>query len=387
VNGVPQTQLQVKVLADANAGVGLEATNGKALGKETNTKGNEKVAGGGVSGEASAEAGVRGQAELTFTFDATNPQDMQDMTGLFKETAETGLKAAIPGIGPVLAASNAPDAAQAAHDFGRHLETVRIEGGVYANASVSANAQVGMIDKPENTLEGTGIKEKPEDPAAAGDEEPTTLRGKAEKAGAGALLDQAGLDLGSLEASVGGDLSLGVERNFKTGETTIYIQAKGEAKAQGSVGEANAGASAEYNRKIAVTLDKEGKIKDLKISEEHSKEKFAGLGQTDIMGRVDSDMLAQVSEESTITVTRRYKNLDDFKGKSPTEIAGQLLKDAHSEKNPNLEVENVTASETQKMELGAEIAGTGVELTLGRTQETDVEKEQWNETRKAVKGR
>lgn len=395
VDGVPQTELQVKVLVEAQAGVGLEAEFGKAMGKDTSVKGNDKVAGAGVEASASAEAGVKGQAELTFSFDATDPQAMEDMTGLFKEAAETGLKAAIPGIGPVLAAANAPEAADAALKFGRHLETVRIEAGAYANASASASASAGLVDKPEETPPAGGAAAEAGKPsltkggeaeAAQTPEEKETLRQKAEKAAAGELLAGANMDLGSVEAAVGGEVSVGIERNFKTGETTVYLSAKGEAKAQGGVGDLNAGGSAEYNRKIAVTLGPDGKLKDLKISEGHSKEKFAGLGQTDIMGRVDSEALAQVSSESTITVTRKYKNLDDFKGKSPTEIAGQLLRDAHSDKNPNLAIEDIKAEETTKMELGGEIMGTGVKLTLGHTQESDIEQSAWNETRKATAG-
>lgn len=384
VNGVPQTELQVKVLADANAGVGLEAKFGKAMGKDTAIKGHEKTAGGEVGGGVSAEAGVKGQAELVFSFDATSEQAMEDMTGLFKECAETGLKAAIPGIGPVLAAANAPEAAEAALAFGRHLETVRVEAGVYANASVEANANVGMVDRPEAANPAGGAA--PAGPAEGGEANESKSE-QAKKAAAGALLDRANLDLASVQAAVGGELGVGMERNFKTGETTIYLHAKGEAKAQAGVVGANAGAAAEYDRQIAVTLDKDGQIKELTISEAHSKEKFEGLGQTDIMGRIDDGVLAQVSNESTITVTRRYKDLSDFENKSPTEIAAQLLKDAHSDTNPNLAIADIKASETDKFELGAEIAGVGVKLTLGRTLETDVEQAAWNETRKAEAGR
>lgn len=387
VNGVPQTNLEVHVLADARAGLGLEAKFGKALNKDVMVKGAQGEVGAGVGGGAKAEAGVRGQAELTFAFDATDPQAIEDMTGLFKETAETGLKAMVPGIGPILAATNMPDEAKAIASFGRHLETVRVEGGAYAQVSVEASAKVGAVKDQQNAIYKAGEqpkrpkKEKPE-----GVEDPKTLKDKALKAGAGLALDNGEIDVAGIQAAVGGDVSVGVEHNFKTGETTVYLQAKAMAKASANtIAGVGAGAGAQFNRKVALVLDADHQIKDIKVSEAYTKEQFAGLGRTDLAGRVDSAVLAQLSKDSTITVTRKYDGLDVFRGKNPLEIAGQVLSDANNaESSKNLVVDDITAKDTSKVELGGEVAGFGAKLTLGRTLEEDIEQDQWNETLKSV---
>ncbi len=387
VNGVPQTNLEVHVLADARAGLGLEAKFGKALNKDVMVKGAQGEVGAGVGGGAKLEAGVRGQAELTFSFDATDPQAIEDMTGLFKETAETGLKAMVPGIGPILAATNMPDEARAIASFGRHLETLRVEGGAYAQASVEANAKAGAVKDQQNAIYKAGEKPKvPAKPKPEGVEDPKTLKDKGLKAGIGLALDNGEINVAGIQAAVGGDVSVGVEHNFKTGETTVYLQAKAMAKAGAStIGGLGVAAGAQYNRKVALVLDKDHQIKDVKVSESFTKEEFAGLGRTDLAGRVDSTVLAQLSKDSTITVTRKYNGLDAFRDKNPLEIAGQVLSDAsNAATSKNLVVDDITAKDTSKVELGGEIAGFGAKLTLGRTIEEDIEKDQWNETLKSV---
>ncbi|MDB5101273.1 MAG: hypothetical protein JWM80_5694 [Cyanobacteria bacterium RYN_339] len=394
-DGVPKTNLEVHVLCDANAGVGLQAKFGKAMGKDIDVKGNEAVAGASANAKAKAEAGVKAQAELVFSFDATKPQDLNDMTGLFSEAAKTGLEAAIPGIGPVLAACNAKDLGDSAVAFGRHLETVRGEVGVYALASVEGSINAGTHDREQkNQVKGPGIDknfnpEKPDKPEAEkpADGKDPSLKDKAVAAGAGAALDAAGIDVAKIKAAVGGELDVGMEQNFKTGETTYYFKAKGQAKASAETVGVGVGVGAEYNRTVAVRIGKDGKVAGLDVSQEYTKEQFQGVGSTDIRGRVDSKILAQVQHDSKITVTRSFNDLASLQGHNPAAIIATHLADANSfEGSADFHTTSVKAKDTTKVELGGDIGVASIKLTLGRSLETDVTDGVENTTRVSTSG-
>jgi hypothetical protein len=391
-DGVPKTNLEVHVICDANAGVGLQAKFGKAMGKDVSAYGNEANAGASANASAKVEAGVKAEAELTFSFDATKPQDMNDLKGLFDEAAKTGMEAAIPGIGPVLAASNAKDLGDSAVAFGRHLETVRGEVGVYANASVSASANLGTHDREQkNQIKGTGVNKdfnpKKDEPAKAEEDKDQSLKDKLKASGAGAALDAANIDVAKIQAAVGGELDVGMERNFKTGETTYYFKAAGQAKASAEVLGAGNGAGAEYNRTVAVHIGPDGKVKGMDVSQDYTKQQFQGIGSTDIRGRVDSNILAQVQHDSTITVTRSFNDVASLQGQNPAAIIATHLGAANDfETSSDFHTSSVKAKDTTKFELGADVGVANVKLTLGRSLETDVTEGSENTTKVATSG-
>lgn len=389
-HGQPPTELEVTLLVDANAGVGLSAEFGVAGSTKKGPDslyGNDINPGGELGASAEVEAGVQAEAEFTFTFDPNSQQDMQDLTGILGATAKT----ALPGIG-VLAA---PDAAKAAAAFGSHLTAIRGEAGIYATAQASASATIGNIDEDAHGMGGEarilGTEGKDGQLKAAGkkviDESGDTdatgetegddfgLKGTA----AGLALDQAGLDLGELTAGLSGEVSVGAEHDFRSGETTVYLNVQGNAQATAStVGDLGGGASAEANRTIAFTL-KDGELQGIDVTEEMSSSKFTGIGDKDVMGRLDDAFMAQVEESDAVTITRSYTDeaLVNFKqqaGDNPMAALGNLAQSlASPDPNEKLEVTDIKATKTDEFSFGFDVFGTGVQVGIGRRLETDVD--------------
>lgn len=388
-HGEPPTELQVKLLVDANAGLGLQAEFGVGA---TTSKGPQSIygndvnAGASAGASASAEAGVQAQAEFTFNFDPTNQQDMDDLTGIVGATAKT----ALPGIG-VLAA---PDALQAAKDFGRHLTTVRGEVGVYATAQASANANIGHLDESaigsggEARIMGTDGKEGQlrasgnrviEAPGGADETDAEKKDYGLKGTAAGMALERANLNIGELTAGINGEVNVGAEHNFRTGETTLYLNVQGNAQASAStVGDLGGGAGVEGNRTIAIRL-KDGEVQGVDVTEEMSSKKFMGLGDEDVRGRLQDDVMVRVEESDSVSVTRSYtpEALADLKQAAqdnPARAFGNLAQSLmRPDPNSKLEVTDIKATKTNELSFGFNVAGTGVQVGFGRRLESDLD--------------
>lgn len=379
-HGEPPTELQVTLVVDARAGVGLEAEFGAAGAKQTGNSvyGHDLNPGAQLNASASVEAGVQAKAEFTFHFDPNSEQDMQDLSGVLGSTAKT----ALPGIGLAFAG----EAAQAAKNFGRHLSSVSGELGVYANAQASASASLGNIDGDSLGMGGSaGVSgkdpsmafgNKVQDPNASEAEGPDYgLKGTI----AGKALDAANLNLGEVTAGISGEVNVGAQHNFRTGETTVYLNVKGNAQASAStVGDLSAGASAEADRTIALKI-KDGELQGIDVVERMSGATFHGVGKTDVMGRIQDDLLVQVGNSDTVSITRSYtpEALADFKQTSQDNparglgnLASSLLK---PDPNPRLEVSDVKATKSAEFAIGGRIAGTGIKATFGQRLETDLD--------------
>ncbi len=386
-HGEPPTELEVSLVVDARAGVGLEAEFGVGGSTQKGPQslyGNDINAGAKAHASAGVEAGLQAQAEFTFTFDPTNQQDMDDLTGIVGSTAKT----AIPGIGALAA----PDALEAAKNFGRHLTSVRGEAGVYASAQASASVSLGQIgeddhgkggevrvagtDGKDGQLKATGnrvIDESDTDEPES--ENDYGLKGTA----AGMALDQANLNLGEITAGIGGEVNVGAEHNFRTGETTLYLNVQGNAQAQAStLGDLSAGASAESNRTIAIRL-KDGEVQGVDVTEEMTGAKFRGIGTTDIRGRLQDDVMLRVEESDTVSVTRSYTSeaLADLKSSSrenPTQALANLAQSlASPDPNDKLEVTDIKATKTDEVSFGFNLGGTGIQIGAGRRLESDLD--------------
>ncbi|HEY9855947.1 MAG TPA: hypothetical protein V6D05_09440, partial [Stenomitos sp.] len=229
------TELEVSLLADARVGVGFEAEASSA--PKGKAMGNDRTIGAQAEAGISAEAGLEGQAEFKFRFDPNKQQDMDDMTGIFKTAAKTGLESAIPGIGTVLAASTAPDLAKDASAFGRHLTEARGEIGAYANASVNAGVSIGALKN--KAAEGSEEAEGADAPKESGLLQDLKNRG----------LDVAKLKA-EIGASLGGEVKMGISKDFRSGETTLTFTAAGQAQAEASAGSLGKGAGAADERSV-----------------------------------------------------------------------------------------------------------------------------------------
>ncbi|MNK55405.1 hypothetical protein D3C87_744160 [compost metagenome] len=385
-HGEPPTEFEVKLLVDARAGVGLQAEFGIGASTDKGPKslyGNDINAGAQAGASASAEAGVHAQAEFTFNFDPSSQKDMDDLTGIVGSTA----KAALPGIG-VLAAS---DAAKAASNFGSHLTAVRGEVGVYATAQASANVNLGQIDSGSlgkgSEVRVTGTDGKDGQLHASGNRviEEKTPEDKEEKdyglkgTAAGMALDKANLNIGELTAGINGEVNVGAQHNFRSGETTVYLNVKGNAQAQAStLGDLSAGSSSEANRTIAIRI-KNGEVQGVDVTEEMSSAKFKGIGDQDVRGRLQDDFMVQVEEADSVRVTRSYTSdaLADLKSASrenPSKALGNLAQSLmRPDPNSKLEVTDIKATKSNEFSFGFNLAGTGLQVGVGRRLESDLD--------------
>ncbi len=360
--GRPPTELEVSLLADANVGVGFSASAGTGpKGKE----GDERTLGASAEAGVSAQAGISGQAEFKFRFDPNSQKDMDDMTGIFKTAAKTGLESAIPGIGTALAASNVPDLAKDAAAFGSHLTEIRGEVGAYANASASASVSAGALAKePADGAEAAA--------GAEGAEKPSMLQNLKNKG-----LDAAQLQA-ELGASVGAELKMGISKDFRTGDTTLYFTASAQAQASASAGKFGEGVGGTANRTIAVKVDQSGEIEGIQVKDTTTKKTFAGFGSEDVQGqRIDDEALSLLSGEDKVTVTRSLKPeavdafKQEFKDNQVAAVAGLGL-DAVRMDAKKMEVTNITGTTTTKTELGIDAKIAQLKLTLGHSQDVDL---------------
>lgn len=356
-DGVPASLIQIKLSVAAKAGVGIEAS----FRKSAQVKG---AAGVDVSASLKAEAGLKGQATLTLSFDATNPNDMQQLSEMFNEAATAGLKSTIPGIGPLLASG---DAAKVAEIGWNHRESLRIDGGVYAGTETEATSKLTAGGATEKSTKGVEVehtfqKKKGAEPGE--EKEPAvSLDGLAPSVEAG------------VKAGLRGEVSMGREWNLRNGDTTTYLNVKGEAQFQANAGEANAGKGVSYNREIGVTRDGQGKLKGVNVTDEFGESDFKGLGRKDIMDRVDSDLLLQVEYEDTVAVNRTMtpEAMKGLQDKNALQIAARVF-EVDAPGNKALEVDTVVATHTTSGEAGGQVLGTGVSIKFSHSQDKQLNK-------------
>ncbi|HEY9900288.1 MAG TPA: hypothetical protein V6D00_14030 [Pantanalinema sp.] len=354
--GRPPTEIEVSLMVDANAGVGIQAEllnlqKGKAAG--------DRVVGADVSAGAEAQAGVSGQVEFKFRFDPNDPKAMEAMTGILKSASKSTLEATIPGIGMALAASNAPDVAKDAAAFASHLTEVRGEAGLYANATLEAGISLGAHEKADAAEEADGTEAK------------QGFKGMV----VGQALDAAKLDVASLSAAIGGEVKLGANKDFRSDTTTLYLTINGQAQASGGVAGFEAGVGGTDSRTMAVTLDKKGEIVGASIQKTMTKEQFAGLGSEDLQGRrINSKALARLEEEDSVTVTyqMRPEALEAFKKQmkdAPASAVAGMIGQGYRLDQEKLEVASVTGSHVTSGELGFDVMGNQIKGTVGHGQE------------------
>lgn len=380
----PKTKLEVRLELEARAGASYSAS----VGFDATAQVGGYEAGAKLGARAEAEAGLTGKVAFTFEFDPDSAEEMGHLTGMVKETAQTSASAMIPGAGPVLAAMNAEDTAKALDNFGKHLVTLEGEGGLYAQATANASAQVGVFKgKPE---EGAAAAEAPQENKGIAGQAADMAVDKAKDHAEGSVLDKLKLDVANLSASLGGEFKVGGKVNFKTGDRTVYVTASGAANASGGVMGLGTGAAVDGNRTIALTYGKDGKLKNVAVEQEMTKEKFMGIRTTveDVFGRPLNDgLIAQVGSSDTIRVRYELKpeHLErieaGLKG-GPTDKAramAELADVAISKDKYKLGDGAVTATHTEEvafkaglqLNLGAQIGARGG-VTLQHKQETSL---------------
>lgn len=349
--GRPPTELEITVVADARVGASL-ALDAPALSKGAGIKGDRNL---GVHAEAGIElrAGVQAQGEMKFRFDPSNAQDMKDMTGIFKTAGKTALESAIPGIGAVLAASNAPDLAKDASAFGRHMTEMSGQVGAYATAEAYAGVGVGLKgnEKAEN-----------DDNRSFKDQALDELR-----------FSQAGID-----AAIGGEVNIGARKDFRAGTTTMSFSMKAEAGISANGLGMEKGASAAQDNKLNVTYGKDGKIASVTFEESLTKADFEGVGNRRMAGKgLNKGLLAQLEEEDTITITRTLtpSQLEAFKKEYTENKAGAIAgawKDLKGPDPAKTDVESVVGTHTTTMDVGLDLWVIGGSASLGHGQEVEL---------------
>ncbi len=386
-NGNPPTELKVTMELEGRAGasysanVGFDATV-KAAGYEAGIK---------ASANAEAGGGVTGRVAFAFAFDPNDGKDMGVLTGMMKMAGSASAESAIPGVGTALAGKTALEGRELIAEFGKHLYSVDGEGGLYAQATASASAQVGIF-------KGEGASESEE---ASESEGPKSFGQKITKAGTdyvkgkvqekvdeveGSILDKLQLQIGSVSGALGGSASVGGNVNFRTGERTLSVQLDGKAKASVGVLGWGKGEGVSGNRTVALTYGEDGNLKSVKLHEEMSKEKFEGIRTTveDIFGRpIDNGVIAQISTTDTVRVSYELKPEEVAKVAKQMEEKGvveglgyattrPISKDTVELKDRSVLAIKRTAAEFKAgftLSLGAELGARGG-VTLAHEQET-----------------
>lgn len=325
-NGKPPTELKVTMELEGRAGASYSAH----VGFDASVKAGGYEAGVKASAGAEAEAGLHGRVAFAFAFDPSDAKDMGVLTGMVKMAGTAGAEAVIPGVGPILAGKTLIENRELIEEFGRHLYSVDGEGGLYAQATASASAQLGIF-KGESRDNGPEARDK-DNPKTESTGNKAFDAGKAYAAGKiqekigeveGSILEQLQLQIGSLSGALGGSGSVGGRVNFRTGERTLTVELDGKAQVSGSVLGWGKGAGAEGNRTVALTYAKDGSLKGVKLQEEMTKETFQGIRTTveDIFGRPMNDgVIAQIRESDTVRVTY------DLRPEEVAKVAGLMAK-------------------------------------------------------------
>lgn len=367
--GMPPSELKVTVTLEGQAGAFYSAEVGVQAGVDV---GNLTV-GPQASARAEAEAGLKGKAAVTFSFDPQNTQDMNALGGMIKATAETGALSAFPGIGPFLGSAEAIKNAGAFREFGRRIESVEGEGGLYAQANASLSADVGLFEKLDADKAGK------------------TQKAYTDKGSELTTFDELCKNLGALEGAVGGEAKVGGKVNLKTGEKTLYVTMQGAAHAGANIAALGKDANVEANRKLALTYDRDGKLTSVRVQTEVSKEQFQGIKSTveDIYGRpLKPGLVAGIGEEDKVRISYELKpehrerlagllqgSVGD-KAKALKELANITI----DPKNVKLSQGDVVAVHQDSFTVGGSVrvsmgavAGVRARLTLARAQESIVD--------------
>ncbi len=310
-NGNPPTELKVVMELEGRAGASYSAN----VGFDSTVKAGGYEAGIKATAGAEAEAGLRGRVAFAFAFDPADAKDMGVLTGMMKMAGTAGAESAIPGIGMLMAGQTVLSNQDLVAEFGQHLYSVDGEGGIYTQATASASAQIGIFkveaDEPEADAEsevapksfGTKVADAGKDYAMG------KVQEKIDEV-EGSILDALQVQIGSLSGSFGGEASIGGKVNFRTGERTLMVKLDGKVEAAGDILGLAKGEGLGGNRTVALTYEKDGTLKEVKILSEMSKEKFEGIRTTveDIFGRpIDNGVIAQVSTEDAVKVTYELK--------------------------------------------------------------------------------
>ena len=304
-NGNPPTELKVTMELEGRAGASYSAK----VGFDATVKAGGYEAGLKASAGAEAEAGLKGRVAFAFTFDPQDAQDMDVLTGMMQMAGSSGAESAIPGIGAALAGKTLLSNQDLLGAFGEHLYSIDGEGGLYGQATANASAKAGIFkgrsQKPESTEADAPQSFAQKMVAAGKDYAAGKVQEKAQDLEK-SLLNELQVQIGSLSASMGGEATIGGSVNFRTGERTLTLNLDG--KARGSLNVLGVGGSEALagNRTVALTYDKDGQLKGVKLQTEMSKEKFVGIQTTveDIFGRpIDSGVIAQVGTKDSVRVT------------------------------------------------------------------------------------
>lgn len=385
-NGNPPTELKVTMELEGRAGASYSAR----VGFDATVKAGGYEAGVKASAGAEAEAGATGRVAFSFAFDPNDSESMGVLSGMVSMAGSAGAESAIPGIGSALAGKTLISNAGLISDFAKHLYSVDGEGGLYAQATASASAQVGIFKGRSEASEPEEAKE----PEAKSFGKKVTDAGKDYVKGKvqdkideveGSALDKLQFQIGSLSASLGGQGTIGGQVNYRTGERTLNVQLDGKARASIGVLGYGKGEAASGNRTVSLTYDKDGQLKSVKLHEEMSKEKFEGIRTTveDIFGRpIDNGVIAQVSTTDAVRVTYELKPAEVAKvaaamAKNPAEGIGYATTRPVSKETVEIKDRSVlaikrTAAEFKvgfNLSLGAEL-GVRAGVTLAHEQET-----------------
>lgn len=396
-NGNPPTELKVTMELEGRAGASYSAN----VGFNSTLKAGGYEAGIKASANAEAEGGVTGRVAFSFAFDPNDSQDMGVLSGMMKMAGTAGAESAIPGIGTALAGNTVLEGQELIKEFGKHLYAVDGEGGIYAQATASASAQVGIFKGY-----GGGGDDSSETDEAKASAETQTWGKRATQAGTdyvkgkvqdkvadveGSVLKQLQLQIGSVSAALGGEAKVGGSVNYRTGERTLSVKLDGKANASLGVLGWGEGAGAAGNRTVALTYNKDGSLKGVKLHEEMTKEKFEGIRTTveDIFGRpIDNGVIAQISTSDTVRVSYDLKPGEVAKVAEQMEKNGVVKGLAYattrevSKETVSLKDRSVLAIKKTEAEfkagftlsLGAEL-GMRAGVTFGHEQETVLTRE------------
>ena len=380
-HGNPPTELEVKLTLENRTGLAYEA----AIGARAGFQFGKHTAGISATAEASVEAGAAGKLTYTFSFDPTKASHMNTLSGLVGSVAQREIRDQMPDL-----AREMPGKPRGS--WLDHLTSLEGEGGLYAQASAAAEARIGLT-KLELETDGETIRSstrgRPNFDRSAGVlAEPHVDSLK--EAGMDQLLEKLGFPVSEIGASLGGEARMGVRKDLRTGDQTVYVNVNGEAGADTNAFGLGKEAGASSNRRLALQYDREGKLKNVSVEESHSKERFQGIRTTieDVFGRpLDEGFVASVGDEDTVQV--KYNLKPEMLAKYARRLEGSstdrasALRDlaaiAVSRQTMQLEVPDLVARHTDAFELGGEVGlkllgavAVRGNMTLARSQETQL---------------
>lgn len=294
-DGKQETRLEVDLQAFGRAGAAYSAKVGF---NATAKAGNYEV-GASASARAEAEAGLTGSFDVKFRFNPNDAKDMGDLGAMTRSVATTGAAASVPGLGTLLAGVSMQQSQQVMANFGSHMESMGGEGGLYAQASASAKLNAGVFkasDAPDaaSLLQGKG----------------GTVAAKAANNAESSVMGKLNINVATVAASLGLQGTIGENHNYRTGETTYTFSTQGSAKASLSSLVGGVAAGGDGNRKINLVFGKDGKLKDVTVSQSMSRDQFKGAMTTvsDVYGRpLGPGVIAGMDKSDTVTVNYKLK--------------------------------------------------------------------------------